>query len=227
MITLEPLIAVFAPHHCLSCGKEGALLCTECSASLPPHPSICYRCHRLSPHFRTCATCRRYAPLHSVTIATLYEEPLRSVLHRLKFERARAAAGTLGQLITQDIQDTAAEIVVPVPSASRRQRQRGYNPAHEIAASVARELHLPLAPVLGRLGQKRQVGARRRERLRQLTGAFYVFRAQAVSGKRVLLVDDILTTGATLAECAKVLRAAGAKRIEAAVVARHHVGTRP
>lgn len=218
----ESIIAIFAPHHCLGCGREGTLLCSECAANLPPHPSICYRCHRLSPGFRTCANCRRHAPLQSVTIATLYEEPLRSVMHRLKFERARAGATTLGRLMADGLQHSGAEIIVPVPSASRRLRQRGYNPAQEIADTLARELQLPLRQALGRLGQQRQVGARRRERLKQLEGAFYVYRHRDIAGKQVLLVDDILTTGATLAECAKVLRSSGAKRIEAAVVARHH-----
>jgi competence protein ComFC len=219
---LESLIAIFAPHHCLACGGEGSLLCGECRDSLPPHPEICYRCHRLSPGARTCPACRRHTPLRGVRIATVYEGVTVEVVKALKFGRARAGAGPLGRLIAEQHRTLGFDLIVPVPSASSRQRQRGYNPAELIAGAVSDRLGVSVLTALGRTGQSRQVGARRRERIEQLAGAFYVRPPREIEGRSILLVDDVLTTGATLTECAKVLRTAGARSVEGAVVARNN-----
>ena len=112
------------------------------------------------------------------------------------------------------------DVVLAVPSATSRTRRRGYESAGLIAKRCAKQLKIPYANVLGRHGQHTQLGASRKQRLQQLQKDYYVLNERRVLGKKVLLIDDVATTGATLRACSKVLNDAGAKRVEAAVFAR-------
>lgn len=114
------------------------------------------------------------------------------------------------------------DLIVPVPAAPQRFRQRGYNPAQLLARELARELHLPLVDALAHLGNQRQVGAGRTQRLAQAEQAFAVAKSNPIVGARVLLVDDVVTTGATLSACAGALKAVGAKTVWAAVAVAKH-----
>lgn len=160
-----------------------------------------------------------------------YEGLLRELVRRFKFGRRRALARPLGVLLSERVieEGLRADLVVPVPLDRARERRRGFNQAELVAAEVARRLGLPLArralvrvrrtPSLYRLG-----AAERRE---ALDGAFAAARAGVLAGRRVLLVDDVLTSGATLSACAKALRAAGARAVVAACVARRQTSHRP
>jgi competence protein ComFC len=219
MMLLDQLTAIFAPHYCLGCGKEGLLLCSQCRFALKPHPMLCVHCHRISPGFKTCAGCRAEQNAQRIFVASLYEGTLRSVIGRFKYERAVGAARALTPLLEGVLPSEHWDTIVPVPSASKRYRQRGYNPAALLADTLGVNLHTPCHTLLGRLGQSRQVGAKRSERLSQLKGSFYV--TGACQGMRILLVDDVVTTGATIHHCAQTLRRAGAKSVDAVVLARH------
>jgi ComF family protein len=111
-------------------------------------------------------------------------------------------------------------VIVPAPTATSRARHRGYDQAALIARSLATKTEVQYLPVLRRSGQHHQVGSNRAERLRQLQNAYRVIRPANIVGKHVLLIDDVLTTGATLEAAAKVLKAAGAKRVSGVVFAR-------
>lgn len=219
MSMIESIVKIFAPYPCLSCGAEGNLLCRDCCEMLPMHPEICWSCRGLSLGFRTCPACRRRSPLKNVFIAGMYEGALRDAIHALKFGRATSGAEDLGRLLIDRLPRRSIDLVVPIPAATGRQRRRGYNPASLIAQFVARERRIRFDEALGRLGQQRQVGAKREQRLTQLEGLYYVT-SPRVRGARILLIDDVMTTGATLAEAARTLKAAGARSIEAAVLAR-------
>jgi ComF family protein len=106
-------------------------------------------------------------------------------------------------------------LVVPVPTATGRVRRRGYDQARLLARDLSRRTGLPRIDCLARSGQTHQVGAGRERRLEQLRQAFRVRRAGAVCGRRILLVDDVVTTGASLESSARALLAAGAGRVEA------------
>ncbi|HKR82318.1 MAG TPA: phosphoribosyltransferase family protein [Candidatus Saccharimonadales bacterium] len=111
-------------------------------------------------------------------------------------------------------------VLVFVPTATSRVRQRGYDQARLIARELGRLHRIPLLPALVRVGQRRQVGASGEQRRRQLQDAFRVVRKPTLKGKHVVLVDDVVTSGATLEAAARVLHQAGAQRIDAAVFAR-------
>lgn len=111
-------------------------------------------------------------------------------------------------------------LVVPVPTATERVRQRGFDHARLLAKKVAEQLNLELAMPLRRYGQANQIGARRAQRLRQQEGVYQINDARKVAGRNVLIIDDVVTTGATLRAVTKVLRRAGAKHVDALVFAK-------
>ena len=168
---------------------------------------------------RTCITCRRVSPLYAVRAATRYEGSIKEVIWHLKFERAQAGAIPLARLLVVRLRLPAEAIVMPVPTSTRRVRQRGYDQTVLIARSLARRTKLPYMQALTRLGKQQQHTASRVQRLTQLATAFQIMRPQMVQGKHIILIDDVITTGATLEAAARTLKAAGAKRVSAAVCA--------
>ena len=221
MSILERIVELYAPHECLGCGREGATLCTSCRSGVVSSVKRCYRCHRADAESRTCANCRRHGGLLRVQAACRYEGTAKDALWRLKFGRAKAASRDIAALIVPALSECkkAEAIVVHIPTATSRVRQRGYDQAALIARSAAQTAGLRHAPLLLRRGQQRQVGLRRQQRLSQLDGAFQVRNPDTAKGAYVILVDDVVTTGATLEAAAKTLKKAGARHVEAVVVA--------
>jgi ComF family protein len=221
MSLLDKITSLYAPHVCVGCGKEGAVLCLSCQEKLSPAVRRCYRCHAADINSRTCKSCRRTSPLFRVQALCRYEGAAKDALWQLKFDNARATAGDIARAMVplfEQIGDQNA-IVVHIPTATSRVRMRGYDQAALIARPAARNAKLRHIPLLMRLGQQRQVGLRRSDRLSQLENAYQIKNAALVRGAHIVLVDDVVTTGATLEAAAKILRMAGAKKIEAIVFA--------
>lgn len=222
MNILEHLIAFLAPHTCLMCRQEGALLCADCMADLPVHRIGCGHCAAVHQHY-LCPAARRWDALEHVWAATTYGGIARELVHQLKFERAVAATDTIGRGIARIVSDMSGAdrltLVTHAPTASARARQRGYDQAELIARRVARELYLPYASLLARRHDKRQVGQSRVVRSTQAATAFRPLSALRVNGQYVLLIDDVLTTGSTLNAAARILRRSGAEAVSAAVFA--------
>jgi ComF family protein len=216
---IEQFLNVIAPHACVGCGCEGYLLCEDCTNSLTPIPPRCYNCQRAHPQARTCAACRAHSSLYSVWAVTPYGGPAQILLHRLKFERAQAAARDVARAMAARLQLPAGVLVTYVPTAPSRVRQRGYDQAALIAKELARQLNLPYAPLLARRTALRQVGQTREVRKTQMRQAFRVARRSILQNKHILLIDDVITTGATCEAAAAALKAAGARRVSAAVFA--------
>ncbi len=181
-----------------------------------------------------CGLCRRIEPAFARAVAYgSYESGLRELIHLLKFGGVRPAANVLGRMLAEAIATLAPEFpaegvaVVPVPLHRTKFRQRGFNQAELIARaaikiSPARErLHF-CAGVLERTRETAsQIGLTSHQRRENLRGAFAVaHQRKLVKGREVLVVDDVYTTGATVSECARVLRRAGATRVWVATVAR-------
>jgi ComF family protein len=147
--------------------------------------------------------------------------PLAIAIHALKYRSRRCVAAALGELLALTCSAPAEAIVVPVPLHPARLRARGYNQAFLLARVLARRRRLELADALERTRDtpaQRELG--RQARLANLRGAFRVVRPERVHHRRVLLVDDVLTTGATADACAGVLRAAGASGVDVYTVGR-------
>jgi ComF family protein len=216
---LEFVLSGLAPHECVGCKKEGRLLCAACLDGLPPLPSRCYRCNRATKDFRTCPACRKQSRLTQVWAVTPYTGPAKLLIRKLKFERARAGALDVALAISRQLPDGQAWVITAVPTATSRVRLRGYDQAQLIAREIARLRGCAYAPLLGRLGQERQVGRSRSQRKQQLKGLFRPRQHLVLQNRHVLLIDDVLTTGASIEAAADTLRTAGAQRVSAAVFA--------
>lgn len=182
---------------------------------------------------RLCGMCERARPAYERALAYgAYDGALRDLIHLLKYARVQPAAAVLGRMLAEAIAglEIAAErvLVVPVPLYAGKQRQRGFNQAQEITRA-ALKLMAPLSggkyrPAAERLLRVRdtlsQTGLTRHQRRENVRGAFVAVDPEKLEGATVLLVDDVMTTGTTVAECAKVLRRAGAEKVFVATVAR-------
>ena len=219
MSVIDDLLSLLAPHECLGCGAEGALLCHSCSQQLKLPPPRCYRCHRLSPNNRTCEHCRSSSHLYAVHTRTIYRGFAKDLVWRLKFTGAQSAAAEMAGLMMQLSRTAAHGVLMPVPTATQRVRSRGYDQAVLLTKQLSRLTGLPWLHGVRRISQAHQVGAGRQQRLRQLQAAFVVSNPATVRGAHIILVDDVVTTGATLEATAAALRSAGAQRVEAIVFA--------
>jgi ComF family protein len=215
---IEKVLNIYAPSSCVGCGRQGSNLCSGCMADVPVNRfSRCFSCAKWSSDFSTCKKCRRRTPLRNVWVAAEYSGNIKELIHQFKYERNRAAAKTLADLVASRLPYTGdINVITHVPTATSRVRARGYDHSKLLARELSNKLNIKHRTLLGRLGQSQQMGSKRKDRLSQAEGS-YIAVKQAPSS--VLLVDDVLTTGATLNAAAKELKRGAAKHIYAVVVA--------
>ncbi|HEX4871782.1 MAG TPA: ComF family protein [Nevskiaceae bacterium] len=212
-----------APPHCLLCGlpsREGH--CPACRASLPWNRPACPGCAQPVGSGGLCPRCqRRRPPFEAAWVPLRLASPVREAVHALKYhgrlDQAEALAGTL---VSAFDGQPRPDLLIPVPLHAGRLRSRGYNQALLLGLALARRLALPLAREAARRlhATPDQIGQRAAERRRNLRGAFVVERD--LSGLRVALIDDVMTTGATLEALARAAKAAGAREVLAWACAR-------
>jgi ComF family protein len=180
-----------------------------------------------------CLLCRRVDPPYERAVAYgSYEGELRDLIHLLKFQQVRPAAAVLGQVLARTIADLERGMpvgriaVVPVPLYKRKQAQRGFNQAEMIARDALKELSRPqrfelcTGILLRRRETASQIGLTSHQRRENMRGAFAVRDTTRILKRDILLIDDVVTTGTTVSECARVLLRAGAARVWVATVAR-------
>lgn len=216
--------AVFPPK-CIGCQRRGTALCAGCKRELPYLPGgVCRRCASLRGARGVCRGCRRLSPaLSGVRAAFAYDGAARAAVLTLKFKSGRYLAPLMGEFLREELRrrPLQADVVVPVPLAVSRLRQRGFNQAQLLAGEVAAAVRgTVVADALMREERVAQQTLPAADRLVNLEGAFSCAAANAVHGRRVLLVDDVVTTGATFSACADALAEAGATRVTAIAFAR-------
>lgn len=205
---------------CFICrGAARGTLCESCDADLPRlvDPS-CPRCALESPSGALCGRCLAQPPHYDATVAALaYAFPADALVHALKFRGELALAPLLGKLLLEKIPSRDVDRVIPVPLSGRRLRERGYNQAVEIARHLG-AARLEIDACVRERDAPPQAGLDREARRRNVRGAFRCQRSFA--GERIALVDDVMTTGATLDALATVLKNAGAASVTNWVVCR-------
>lgn len=156
-----------------------------------------------------------------------YEGVIRTAIHRFKFKNRKNLGEALGMVLVQYISYTPTlnmkemDMIVPVPLHKKRHRKRGFNQVRTLAESLNRYFSIPVVDAIERSRDtKAQFDLPRGERFKNVYRAFKVFDQNAVKDKRILLLDDIYTTGATIIECSKALKNAGAKRVEILTLSR-------
>lgn len=173
-----------------------------------------------------CPSCRPRSRLRRVWWLGIYKDPLKGYISAMKFGRKRAYARRFGELLASALPYLSEDtVVIAAPTASARIRQRSFDQAVLIARTFAKSRNLTMyKDMLVRQNQADQIGKHRNERIKQMKDCFAVRSPEKVKGKTILLVDDVITTGATLESAAATLRQHGAKHVDAAVIARHIYG---
>jgi ComF family protein len=210
---------------CVLCrgAADRGLLCVACDADLPRlKGALCPRCALPSTAGAICGRCLARPPRYDATVAALeYRFPADVLVHALKFRGELGLAALLGRLLAGRIApDPPVHLILPVPLAARRLRERGYNQALEIARYVASATGARLAPEACERSRDTpaQIGLPWAERATNVRGAFRAPRP--LDGATIAVLDDVMTTGATLDEIAGVLKNSGAARVVNWVVAR-------
>jgi ComF family protein len=235
------------PSNCRICGEpllnvSRLPVCVEClEAILPVEGNLCSICGErvLSAYaftepdgLKRCPICRRARrPFERAVAYGSYDGGLRELIHLLKYSGMRPAARVLGRMLAEAIAGLEPDfpvsgvLMIPVPLYKGKRSQRGFNQAELIAREAlksypAKGLQLASDTLKRTRSTQSQIGLTSHQRRENMRGAFAVTRATEVTGKAVLLVDDVYTTGTTASECARVLRRAGAAQVWVATVAR-------
>lgn len=223
------LLDLIFPPRCIHCKRGGAILCTDCLMALHP-PSIprCQHCHTVLTAKGICRQCQeRPLLLSGLRTFSTYRGTLRACIRALKYEGHRQLAEPLGQLLAEAYikYQLKAEVLLPVPLHPTRMLERGYNQSALLAQTCAKQLGITYREdlLIRTKNTIPQVGLSLRERSRNVAGAFQsteTFTTGAFASRRIVVIDDVCTTGATLEACATALMAAGARSVWGLVLAR-------
>ena len=212
------------PGSCLLCSADSqrGLLCSPCAADLPQLSSaLCPICAEQTTHGERCGACLRETPHFERTIALFrYDFPADRIIHALKYGHQLAVAAWSAQRLAERIGSEPYDRIVPLPLHPERLRERGFNQSAEIARSLQNWLKFPVdrKNVLRTRATPPQADLPHKARHKNVRGAFEC-RAD-FTDQRLLLIDDVMTTGATVNECARVLKLHGAAEVTVAVIAR-------
>ena len=222
---LTALADLFYPPHCVACRARGAWLCDDCLSSVVAlRPPLCVRCGWPVASAGICDACRQSrSQLSGVRSVSLHEGALRKGIHALKYGGVRVLAGPLADAMAKVWwrEPFPAHLIVPVPLHRARLRHRGHDQSLLLARELRARIGLPVrSDLLTRTRNTRsQVGLPSHERWANVSGAFHCA-GPALRGANVLLVDDVLTTGATLEASAAALREGGAGDVWALTLTR-------
>ncbi|MBR5559166.1 MAG: ComF family protein [Oscillospiraceae bacterium] len=204
------IITAFYPDRCLLCGevvKSGLLCCPKCAQALPFLEEKGAAVHHEDPFSK-------------ISAPFWYKDGVRHAIGQMKFYGRKDAAKFFVPYMVQALEDFSPEWVVPVPMAEHRRKERGYNQAELLAEPIAGLLSAEYHPeVLARVGSVAQHDLSARLRRLEANHSFVLANGASPAGKRILLVDDVFTTGSTLRRCAWLLKDAGASEVVCLTIA--------
>lgn len=209
---LRALANLIAPDCCVLCNSQGSLLCLDCQQlHLKPRRAACFYCNHYGDG-RTCKSCRSKTSLDGLRVAYYFEPPLDQLIYQLKYYGNRDVARLFAEAIARQVPEVKDILLTYVPVSGGRMRERGYNQAELLAREVASELNQPLHRTLIRVRSAEQIGQGRMQRYESVINNFVALGSR-VRGRNVVIIDDVVTSGATLNECARVLKQTSAKAI--------------
>jgi competence protein ComFC len=224
------LLDLLFPIICFECGGEGSYLCNSCQNKFQPPEQRCFLCKKGSTYGKTHAECRSQDTALDglIVIGDYHSESVKNLVWNLKYNFISPISEILGTLMTDyfinaDITDYfAGSVVASVPLARFRERIRGYNQSELIAKKFSQNLGYEYKQLLNKIKKtKRQVDLTREERIENLKNAFEAPPDPSIGARKIIIVDDVATTGTTLNECAKTIRRWETSEIWGLVVARN------
>jgi len=230
----EKILDLLFPRFCLFCGRENTYLCPDCFSKIKTYASpFCPYCGSRSPEGTICPSCKKY--LTGFVAAGPYKDKrLKEVIETFKYKFVKELATLLALLIFKFLKENQQVeffknplnfLIVPIPLHKRRQRERGFNQAEEIGKQLSPLLKIPIKTdiLLRRKNTKPQVKLKKEERRKNIKDAFIInpkIDISSLKDKKIILLDDVFTSGSTMEEAAKVLRDRGIKQIWALAVAK-------
>ncbi|MFN3530953.1 MAG: ComF family protein [Candidatus Brocadia sp.] len=235
---IHAFLDIFYPRSCLHCNRNlnnsyELYLCENCTKKIPyiSHP-CCNRCGTvLGPHITSkakegCPACKgKYLPFNTVTSVTYYDDVMKTLIHKFKYARQKFLASLLNDiLITHErLKEVVPniDVIVPVPLHWLKKMLRGFNQSELLSRGIQRHFSKPIS--INNLCRIKNTASQTRlsknQRQINIHNAFFVHYPKSFKGKRVLLVDDVLTTGVTASECSKKLKEAGAESVHLLILA--------
>lgn len=230
----SPAIGFFAdllfPKNCISCGKEKTFLCQDCFSLIDPNPyqyCLCAKPQRIIGKGK-CGRCRDRHLSGLYSAADFEQKILKNCVHKFKYSPyLKDLAYPLAYLIILHFEALKkkmplSSVLMPVPLFPKKERERGFNQSEEMAKILSQAWQAELAPdsLIKIKNTAAQAGLGKEEREKNLQNSFQLKNGDAVKGKIIYLVDDVYTTGATMEECAKTLKEAGAAQVWGITAAR-------
>lgn len=216
---IESIISLIAPDECKYCHKEGQAICKNCFAEhIAIRSPACFWCNTLTQDGLTCARCKRKTAITGATVQFRLQDNLRECIFELKYYGNQSLANMFAEQISLNSKQQDYDLVTYVPATGNSYRKRGYNQAQLLAKAIAKRYDIPCRELLLRTQHIDQIGLSRSERLLAVQDNFIA--KGNYKGKSILLVDDVITTGATLNECALQLKKVGAKQVWGVAIAK-------
>lgn len=211
------------PKICLSCGVNNFLLCPKCQNKIKIlKTDTCIYCGKISPRGKICQNCKRKSSLTGIIVATKYSGIIKELIHSFKYESNKGLLQPLGKILVKkfsDIKINGRVIITSVPLHWTRKNTRGFNQSELLAKYLAKEVGDQYEELLKRVkSTKPQIKFNKYDRINNLKGAF-VTKVKNLYGEKIILIDDVCTSGATLEACAKELLRSGAQEVWGLVLA--------
>ena len=210
---LDFILDFLFPKKCVGCNEEGSYFCEKCCNEIDFCQPVLVR--------------MKAGPLEGVVAAGKYQGTLKEAIHIFKYEKVKDLADSLSEILAKVLRNKNIDFLqeysfIPVPLFSKKEKERGFNQSELHLDALKEKINIKCVPqALEKIKDTLpQMSLKRKERGKNLFGAFAVKDRREVRGKNIVLLDDVMTTGATLHECAKVLRRAGAKKVFGLILAR-------
>ena len=216
---IDKVLSLFAPHHCYICRQVGMVVCDNCKYNIINERfDVCVGCGDAAVRYGLCGRCQ--TPYVRAWVVDVYRGPIGEAIKGMKIVSMRETAVVLGEILAEVLPTLPPEaVIVPVPTVRSHVRQRGFDHTKIMAETVAGRIGVPVKYLLRRVGNAMQRGATAAQRRRQAREAF-VIETPIDPDIVYLLIDDVVTTGATIREASLRLREAGAKEVWVAVLVR-------
>jgi len=225
------LIDLFLPKICLSCGFLGDYICSDCQRKIILiNQDVCFYCYKRSILGLTHRFCERKSQLDGCLSFLYYDQTLKKILKNIKYRLVKEAFNTLLSFVGQGQTTNKIKLLLknkkfylqPIPLTVGKNRERGFNQAEIFASHLSSLFSLTVSDFLIRVREKPPQAQirKRKDRVKNVVGVFEVKNKNEVKGRNLILVDDVVTTGATLKEAAKVLKKQGANRVYAITIAK-------